>query len=98
MNRLANTIGNRINTFDDLDQQTVASFNELFVECPIKDRDSAQSVIILGPDSNNCRTIVVGDEVIKHKMYSDILYTLDKEEYYLDERDTELTEVNGVPV
>jgi hypothetical protein len=95
---LANTIGNRINEFDNLEVQTVGMFNELFPECPIRDVDLRLQVIILGPTNNNCRDIVVGDNVIKHKMYSDILYTLDKQDYFLDERDTELTEINGVPV
>lgn len=95
---LANTVGYRINAFDDMDVQTVGTFNNLFPECPIRDRDARDQVFILGPESNNCRAILVGDNVIKHKMYSDMLYTLDKEEYYLDERDTELDEINGVPV
>ena len=93
---LANTIGNRINEFDDLDIQTVETFNSIFVECPIRNTDLQLPVLILRPDGNNCREIMVGDSVIKHKMYSDILYTLDKEEYFLDERDGELTEINGV--
>jgi hypothetical protein len=95
---LGNTVGNRINDFDELDTQTVTSFNELFPECPIKDKDAGERVVILSPDSNNCRSILVGDTILKHKMYSDVLYTLDKEEYYLDERDTELDEINGTPV
>lgn len=99
MNRsLGNSIGTRINVFDTLDIQTVGSFNSLFPECPIRDIDLTLQVIILGPASNNCRDLVVGEEVIKHKMFSDILYTVNKEDYYLDERDTELDEINGTPV
>lgn len=94
--RLGNTIGYRINQFDNLEIQTVGTFNELFPECPIREVDSNLQVIILGPNSNNTRDIVVGDDIIKHKMYSDILYTLDKEVFFLDERETELTEINGV--
>ena len=97
-NTLANTVGDRINEFDLLEVQTVGMFNELFPECPIRKVDARTKVIILGPESNNCRAILVGDEVIKHKMYSDILYTLNKEDFFLDERDLELTEINGVPV
>lgn len=95
---LGNTVGDRINEFDDLDVQTVGTFNNLFPECPIRNRDPRDQVIILGVDSNNCRSISVGDDVVKHKMYSDILYTINKEDYFLDERDKELTEINGVPV
>lgn len=98
MNRLANTVGERINTFDTFLSQTVYTFNELFPECPIRNKEGELTVTILGVESNNCRAIYVGDEVIKHKMYSDMLYTLDKEEYFLDERDVELDEINGVPV
>jgi hypothetical protein len=95
---LANTVGDRINEFDNLDVQTVGMFNVTFPECPIRNTDPMLQVIILGPNSNNTRDIVVGDNIIKHKMYSDILYTIDKEVFFLDERDTELTEINGVPV
>lgn len=95
---LANTIGSRINEFDSLDTQTVETFNNLFVECPLRDKESTLPVFILGVESNNCRAILVGEEVIKHKMYSDIMYTLDKEVYFHDERDTELNEINGVPI
>lgn len=98
---LANTVGERINKFDNLEwfDQTVEAFNKLFTECPIK-REAAW-IEIGAPDSNNCRTIYLYESTdsyvtIKHKMYSDILYTLDRQEYYLDERETELTEINGV--
>lgn len=95
---LANTVGDRINEFDNLEVQTVGMFNQLFRECPIRNKDVKSLVIILGPDSNNTRQIIVGSDIIRHKMYSDILYTLDKEEYYFDERDLELNEINGTPV
>jgi len=98
MNRLANTIGSRIKEFDAHDVNTVGIFNHMFPECPIRDKDVKTQVIILGPESNNCRAILVGDEVIKHKMFSDLLYTIDKEEYFLDERETELNEINGVMI
>ena len=87
---LGNTVGDRINEFDNLEIQTVGMFNTLFPECPIRKMDARPQVIILGPNSNNTRDIVVGDQVIKHKMYSDIMYLVDKEEFFLDERDTEL--------
>lgn len=93
---LGNTVGDRINKFDNLDVQTVETFNELFPECPIRKTDKNLSVIVLGPAGNNCREIVVGGDLIKHKMFSDILYTLDREIYFLDDRDLELTEINGI--
>lgn len=95
---LGNTVGDRINEFDNLEVQTVETFNNLFVECPLRNKDLTLPVFILGVESNNCRAILVGEEVIKHKMYSDIMYLVDKEEFFLDERDTELTEINGTPV
>lgn len=94
--RLGNTVGDRINTFDSLELQTVEVFNALFPECPIRHVDRALIVSIGLPEANNCRAITVGTETVTHKMYSDILYTLDREEYYLDERDLELDEINGV--
>lgn len=101
--RLGNTIGTRINQFDDLEwfDQTTVTFNALFPECPIK--ESAAWIEIGEPASNNCRYIKLFEHedsftTIKHKMYSDILYTLDRQDYFLDERDLELTEMNGVPV
>lgn len=96
MNTLSNTVGTRINFFDNVENPTVELFNTIFPECPIRNKCPLAMVTIGIPESNNCRTITVGDETIKHKMYSDILYTLDKEEYYLDERDLELESINGV--
>lgn len=100
--RLGNTIGDRINLFDSLDSQTVETFNSIFIECPIKGCDPTALVIIGAPCQNNCREITVGgpdyeeDDTFEHKMYSDVLYTLDREEFYFDERDKELEEINGV--
>jgi hypothetical protein len=94
--RLGNTVGSRINEFDSLDVQTVGMFNYLFPECPIKDADLKELVIICAPAANNCRMIIVGDKVLTHKMYSDLLYTINKEDYFLDEQEKELTEINGV--
>jgi len=96
--RLGNTVGARINEFDNLDVHNVETFNALFPECPIRNKCPALQVMVLGPESNNCRSIIVGDEIVKHKMYSDLMYTVDKETYFLDERDLELNEINGVPV
>ena len=101
--RLGNTVGTRINTFDELEwfDQTVEAFNTMFPECPIK--QEANWIEIGEPAPNNCRTIKLFEHedsytTLTHKMYSDILYTLDKQDYYLDERDTELMEINGTPV
>ena len=95
MKTLSNTVGDRINFFDNVENSTVQVFNDLFPECPIK-ADPELVVLIGSPLPNNCRSILVGDTVITHKMYSDILYTLDRDEYYLDERDLELESINGV--
>lgn len=101
--RLGNTVGTRINEFDSLEwhEQTIPAFNELFPECPIKDDGTVTWIEIGSPESNNCRTILLYEHqdsfiTVKHKMYSDILYTLDRELYHLDERDLELESINGV--
>ncbi len=95
MNTLSNTVGDRINFFDNVENSTVQVFNDLFPECPIK-ADPDLEVLIGLPAPNNCRTILVGEETIIHKMYSDILYTLDRDDYHHDERDLELESINGV--
>lgn len=101
--RLANTVGTRINEFDELEwfDQTVETFNTMFPECPIKDDGMTSWIEIGSPASNNCREIRLFEHqdsynIIKHKMYSDVLYTINKEDYFLDERETELVEINGV--
>lgn len=91
---LANTVGTRINFFDTLENPTVEVFNNLFPECPVRDKPLDLTVQILGVESNNCRSIRVGDETIVHKMYSDILYTLDREVRGMD--DSSLESINGV--
>lgn len=94
--RLGNTIGERINKFDNLELQTVETFNNLFPECPIKDRDNSSPVEILSPASNNCRTLLINDIEIKHKMFSDLLYNVDKEEYNLRHDEEESLNILGV--
>jgi hypothetical protein len=105
MNRLANTVGDRINQFDDLEwfDQTIETFNSMFPECPIKDEGNIAWIEIGEVAPNNCRMIKLYEQedtytTIQHKMYSDMLYTLDREFYRWDERDLELDEINGVPV
>lgn len=94
---LANTIGDRINQFDDLDLQTAATFNSLFPECQLRDNGLDDVVSIGSPGSNNTRHLVVNGVEVKHKMFSDILYTVDKDGG-VDETNLELDEINGVPV
>ena len=94
--RLGNMVGSRINIFDNLEVQTVETFNNLFPECPIKNEKPDTRVSIESPMENNCRMLFVGDKVLTHKMYSDILYTIDKDER--NEEEEELFEINGVPV
>ena len=95
---LNSDIGKRINAFDNYEVQTVQTFNQLFPECPIKDRDPDTVVVIGLPDTGNTRKILVGDNVIKHKMFSDVLYGMDRAEFLLDERDKELDDIMGHPV
>lgn len=103
--RLANTVGDRINQFDNLEwyEQTLETFNALFPECPIKDTGMVAWIEIGEVAPNNCRLIRLYEhedkyETLTHKMYSDIMYTLDRDVYNWDERDLELDEINGVPV
>jgi len=77
MNTLGNTIGTRINKFDELDlyERTLGAFNELFPECPLKLDWEPNSITICEPTNNNCRMIILDDDAgswqtIKHKMYS----------------------------
>lgn len=57
MNRLSFTVGQRINQFDNLPNQTVATFNELFPECPIKSFEDSAELEILKPMPNNSRLL-----------------------------------------
>ena len=95
---LNSDIGKRINVFDNYEIQNVYTFNTLFPECPIKDRDPEDNVVIGLPDAGNTRKILVGDNVIKHKMFSDILYGMDRADFLLDETDKELDDIMGHPV
>ena len=96
--RLGNTVGNRINEFDNLEIQTVETFNNLFPECPIKNQCPLSAVEILTPTANNCRLLKLNDsDTIVHKMFSDVLYTVDRDVYNSDE-DEELDEMYGIPV
>ena len=93
---LSNTIGERINKFDDMEDNSVAMFNTLFPECPL-DFDSGMDVLIGQVLPNNRRAILVGgDNLIEHKMFSDKLYGIDKQEY--NEEELELDEMHGHPV
>ena len=52
-------------------------------------------VYILEPAPNGARLITVGGDLITHKMYSDVLYNVDRQDI---NEDDELYEINGVPV
>lgn len=90
-------IGKRINMFDGYEVQTVETFNSLFLECPLKGEPSDE-VIIGVPEAGNTRRIFINGNPIKHKMFSDILYGMDRAEYLLDETDKELDDIMGHPV
>jgi hypothetical protein len=95
MNRLGNTIGTRINQFDSLQTNTVETFNSLFPECPISGFDSSAPVEILEPTTNNCRVLNIAGLEVKHKMFSDLLYNVDRCEYNMEE---EAGDILGIPV
>lgn len=97
---LANNVGTRINEFENLEVQTVGMFNELFPECPLRKYDLKSEVIIGEVLPNNCRLLTVTTafglcaETFPHKMYSDIMWLLDRDVYGEDEREVEL-EIEG---
>lgn len=95
MNTLSNTIGERINQFDNLDTTTVQSFNSVFPECPLAGHQDDLEVTILQPTVNNCRVISVGGVEVVHKMYSDLLYNVDKSEFRFRHDDEEPTDCLG---
>lgn len=94
MNRQSFTIGTRINQFDDLCVQTVGTFNELFPECPVKGFDNGAALDILYPASNNSRVLNINGLEVVHKMYSDLLYNVDRDEYNMEECE----DILGIPV
>jgi hypothetical protein len=95
MKTLNGTIGKRINEFDNFMTQNVKAFNTLFPECPIKQFDESAPVEILSPESNNCRRLLIGGLEIKHKMFSDSLYNMDRDEYNNRHDEENPTEVLG---
>lgn len=97
INRVNSDIGKRINIFDGLEIQTIETFNSLFTECPLKG-DPNSEVIIGLPEAGNTRKIFIDGVAIKHKMFSDVLYGMDRAEYFLDETDKELDDIMGHPV
>jgi len=98
MNTLGNTVGERINKFDNLSTQTVKTFNELFTECPIKNVPEDTVVEILSPAPNNCRELLLNNtDLITHKMFSDCLYNVDRDEYNNRHDEEDPTDILGVP-
>lgn len=94
--RLSNTVGSRINEFDSWETQIVGNFNELFPECPLVGYDVEDLVLIGEPNGSNCREILIEGNLVIHKMYSDLLYGLDKGEFNMVE--DELDNIMGHPV
>jgi hypothetical protein len=91
-------VGARINLFDN-SPQIVYDFDKLFPECPLPERfGRAESVIIGDVLPNNCREIWIDGENIKHKMFSDILYGIDRDLFHEDETEKELEDMYGHPV
>jgi hypothetical protein len=88
---LSNTVGERINEFDSWETQIVGNFNAQFPECPLKGYDVEDPVLIGSPAPNNSRELLVDGVLVVHKMYSDLLYGLDKGEYNMvEEQETEI--------
>ena len=66
MRVLSGTIGVRINQFDNLEVQTVETFNNLFTECALTKWEKSDRVIIGPPDFDNSRILVVGKDIVRH--------------------------------
>lgn len=91
-------VGARINLFDN-SESMVYDFDMLFPECPLPESLSRSEAVHIGQVlPNNCREIWVNGESFVHKMFSDKLYGIDRDLFRVDERDTELEEINGTPV
>lgn len=90
MNRQSFTVGTRINKFDDLCMQTVGTFNELFPECPVNNFDITAELEILEPRVNNSRLLKINGLEVVHKMYSDLLYNVDRDVYNMDGVETDI--------
>jgi|GEM_PF-6708202 hypothetical protein len=88
------TIGERINKFDNLEVQTVGTFNELFPECKVKDFNDLRPLEILEPHSNNSRVLNIDGNKVIHKMYENLLYNVNRDEY----NETEEDDIMGHPV
>lgn len=95
--RLSSSIGERINLFDDSDDQTVVMFNALFYECPLTNHDPDAIVTIGQLLSGDRRELLVGTTIVEHKMYSDILYGMDRDEFH-NQTETEVDDIYGYPV
>jgi len=96
MKRLSNSTGKRINLFDDYEDPSVAMFNALFYECPLEGHNPDDIVRIGQMLSGNRRELFVGTTVVEHKMYSDILYGKDRDEF--NNQDNEIESITGHPV
>lgn len=94
--RLSNSVGERINEFDSWETQIVGNFNAQFPECPLTGYDVEDPVLIGAPAPNNSRELLVDGVLVIHKMYSDLLYGLDKGEFHMVEE--ELDEMYGHPI
>lgn len=70
----------------------------MFPECKLSGYELHDEVVIGLPDAGNTRKISIGNDLIKHKMFSDMLYGMDRAEFLLDETDKELDDIMGHPV
>ncbi len=91
------SIGERINLFDNLETNTVETFNMMFPECPLFLEADLPVTIgeYIGADR---RSITVGTNVLIHKMFRDIYYGIDRDTFYEPDKDEPLDEVMGHPV
>lgn len=97
MNKLKST-GERINEFDNLENCTVLQFNNLFPECPLDYPEDVEVEIgsYLGADRRELK--LGGTETISHKMFRDVLYGVDRDQFYEPDKDEPLDYIMGHPI
>jgi hypothetical protein len=88
-------VGARINLFDN-SPGMVYDFDKLFPECPLPERFSRDDQVVIGHYAGaNKREIIIDGELIIHKMFNDLIYNIDRDDFREDETDKELFEING---
>jgi len=94
--QLSSSIGERINLFDGYLDPSVEMFNVLFYECPLTGYNPDDLVTIGQMISGNRRELLVGEVLVEHKMFSNLLYGMDRDEF--NNQESEIEDIMGYPV